>query len=116
MKDANLRLPKEFSIEKGIITWKGSISTKETGNYHFKFTYGGYFKCWVDGKLQFDKWRQSWNPGTALFDLKMESGKKYSLKFIWIPDGGESYVSAEFLPPQSPASWPHQWPDDLRCQ
>ncbi|MGB3005851.1 MAG: TIM-barrel domain-containing protein [Chitinophagaceae bacterium] len=102
MNDTKQKLPKEFAVEKGSITWQGSIETKETGNYHFKFTYGGYFKCWVDGKLQFDKWRQSWNPGTALFDLKMESGKKYSLKFIWIPDGGESYVSAEFLPPQSP--------------
>lgn len=101
MNDTRQKLPKEFAIEKGSITWRGSIAADEAGEYHFKFTYGGYLKCWVEGKLMFEKWRQSWNPGTALFDLPVQKGKKYQMKIEWIPDGGESYISASFLPPVS---------------
>lgn len=101
MNDTKQRLPKEFNIEKGSITWEGSIAANETGNYQFKFTYGGYLKCWVDGKLMFDKWRQAWNPGTALMDVNIQPGKKYTIKIEWVPDGGESYVSASFLSPAS---------------
>ncbi len=99
MNDTKQRLPKEFSIEKGSITWQGSMSANEAGNYHFKFTYGGYLKCWVDGTLKFDKWRQAWNPGAAQMDVYIQPGQKYEVKIEWIPDGGESYVSASFLPP-----------------
>lgn len=99
MNDTKQRLPKEFNIEKGSITWEGSIAANETGNFQFKFTYGGYLKCWVDGKLLFNKWRQAWNPGTALMDVNIQPGKKYAIKIEWVPDGGESYVSASFLPP-----------------
>lgn len=101
MNDTKQRLPKEFAIEKGSITWQGSIAGEEAGIYQFKFSYGGYLKCWVNGKLMFDKWRQAWNPGTALMDLPLEKQRKYSIKLEWIPDGGESYISAQFLPPAS---------------
>ncbi len=99
MNDTKQKLPKEFAIEKGSITWEGSVAANETGNYQFKFTYGGYLKCWVDGKLMFDKWRQAWNPGTALINLPLQADKKTSIKIEWIPDGGESYISVSFLPP-----------------
>lgn len=101
MNDTKQKLPKEFAIEKGSITWQGSIAGDEAGIYQFKFSYGGYLKCWMDGKLLFDKWRQAWNPGTALMDLPLEKQRKYSIKLEWIPDGGESYISAQFLPPAS---------------
>ena len=70
-----------------------------TGNYAFRFTYGGYLKLTVNGKTVFDKWRQAWNPGTALADIYLEKGKRSLVRIEWIPDGGESYVSATFLPP-----------------
>ncbi|MBL7707900.1 MAG: DUF5110 domain-containing protein [Chitinophagaceae bacterium] len=101
MNDTKQKLPKEFTIEKGSITWQGSIAGDEAGIYQFKFSYGGYLKCWVNGRLMFDKWRQAWNPGTALMDLPLEKQRKYSIKLEWIPDGGESYISAQFLPPAS---------------
>lgn len=99
LNDTKQKLPKEFAIEKGSITWQGSIAADEAGTYQFKFTYGGYLKCLVNGQLMFDKWRQSWNPGTAMMNLNMEKGKRYAIRIEWIPDGGESYISASFLPP-----------------
>jgi alpha-D-xyloside xylohydrolase len=99
--DTKQRLPKEFAIDKGMLTWHGSIAAQESGLFQFRFTYGGYLKCRIDGKLLFDKWRMSWNPGTALVDLPMEKGKKYAIEIEWIPDGEESYISAAFLPPSS---------------
>jgi alpha-D-xyloside xylohydrolase len=99
--DTRRKLPREFAIEKGNITWKGNIAAQQSGLYQFRFTYGGYLKCRLNGKLVFDKWRMAWNPGTALVDLEMEAGKKYPIEIEWIPDGTESYISAAFLPPTS---------------
>lgn len=99
LNDTRERLPSQFAIAKGMIVWKGSIAAGQTGLYQFKFTYGGYLKCRIDGRLLFDKWRMAWNPGTALVDLDMEAGKKYAIEIEWTPDGNESYISAGFLPP-----------------
>ncbi|MDX1954011.1 MAG: glycoside hydrolase family 31 protein [Chitinophagaceae bacterium] len=99
INDLLRKMPKEFKPATGKIVWEGKLSGGQTGTYQFRFTYGGYFKAFINGKLTFDKWRQAWNPGTALFDLVMEKGKKYDIRLEWIPDGGESYVSAQFLPP-----------------
>jgi len=99
--DTRQRLPKEFAIDKGMVTWKGSLAARATGLYQFRFTYGGYLKCRLNGKLVFDKWRMAWNPGTALVDMQMEAGKKYPIEIEWTPDGGESYISAAFLPPST---------------
>jgi alpha-D-xyloside xylohydrolase len=101
LNDTRQRLPKEFAISNGFVTWHGSIAAQQSGLYQFRFTYGGYLKCRLNGKLVFDKWRMSWNPGTALVDLQMEAGKKYPIEIEWTPDGGESYISASFLPPSS---------------
>jgi alpha-D-xyloside xylohydrolase len=99
LNDTRQRLPSQFAIDKGMVTWKGSIAAQQSGLYQFKFTYGGYLKCRIDGKQLFDKWRMAWNPGTALVDLEMEAGKKYAIEIEWIPDGGESYISASCLTP-----------------
>ncbi|HSC52280.1 MAG TPA: TIM-barrel domain-containing protein [Phnomibacter sp.] len=101
LNDTKTRLPKEFNIQKGMISWEGSMASAVSGVHQFHFTYGGYLKCWIDGKLLFDKWRQAWNPATALIGVDMVAGKKHSVKIQWIPDGGESYVSARFLHPAS---------------
>ncbi len=94
-----LYLPKEFAIDKGMVTYSGSIQSGETGTHKFKFTYAGYIKVWVEGKLMLDRWRQAWNPGTGVFKVDMEAGKKYQVKIQWIPDGSESYLTAKWLPP-----------------
>ena len=102
MNDLLQRAPKEFKPANGKIVWEGSLMADQPGNYAFRFTYGGYLKLIVNGKLVFDKWRQSWNPGTALTDIFLEKSTRSEIRLEWIPDGGESYVSASFLPPASP--------------
>jgi alpha-D-xyloside xylohydrolase len=82
-----------------MVTWQGTMASNANGIHRFKFTYAGYLNVYVDGKLMMGKWRQAWNPGTGLMELLFEKGKKYAIKIEWIPDGGESYITADFLPP-----------------
>jgi alpha-D-xyloside xylohydrolase len=97
--DDSKRLPKEFKIQNGIVTWEGSIASDFTGTHNFRFTYAGYLKVWIDGKLMLDRWRQAWNPGYGLIKLDLAKGKKYSVKIQWIPDGGDSYLSVNWINP-----------------
>ena len=97
--DSKKDLPDSFKIQNGMITWDGSFTADFTGNYKFKVLYGGYMKIWIDGKLLGDRWRQSWNPCAALFNVPLMKDKKYLIKIQWIPDGGESYLDVKWLPP-----------------
>lgn len=92
-------LPAEFKPANGVVTWEGSIASDFTGVHKFRFTYGGYIKVWMGGKLMVDRWRKAWNPAPALFDLPIQKGQKVPLKIEWIPDGAESYLSLKWLEP-----------------
>ncbi|MET0462489.1 MAG: TIM-barrel domain-containing protein [Chitinophagaceae bacterium] len=97
--DTKTKLPAEFAIQKGSVSWEGAIASPRTGQHKLRFTYAGYLKVWIDGKLLLDKWRQAWNPGAGVINLSMEKDKKQNIKIEWIPDGGESYLTANWLPP-----------------
>ncbi|MGZ3996282.1 MAG: TIM-barrel domain-containing protein [Flavisolibacter sp.] len=99
--DSKLYLPKEFKPENGVATWEGDIASDLNGIHKFRFTYAGYLKVWIDGQLLLDRWRQNWNPGSAILDVQLQKGKKYAFKAEWIPYGTESYLSAKWLPPLS---------------
>ncbi len=100
LNDSRLKLPAGFAVDKGIVTWQGNISSGVEGVHQFRFTYAGYVKLYLNDTLRFEKWRQAWNPGTALTAFPMQAGKKYPIRIEWIPDGGESYLDAGFLPPR----------------
>jgi len=97
--DTKAKLPPEFVIQKGSVTWEGSIASGRTGMHKLRFTYAGYLKVWIEGKLLFDKWRQAWNPGAGVINLPMTKDRQLPIKIEWIPDGGESYLTASWLPP-----------------
>jgi alpha-D-xyloside xylohydrolase len=99
VNESKMKLPKEFVVDKGMITWQGSIASNTAGIHKLKFTYAGYLKVWIDGQLLLERWRQAWNPGVGLLEPYLQKGKKYSIKIEWIPDGGESYLTAGWLPP-----------------
>lgn len=101
LNDSKLFLPKEFNPEKGIATWEGSFASDMDGVHKFRFRYAGYMKVWIDNKLVLDRWRQNWNPGSAILDVDLQKGKKYAFKVEWIPYGKESYISFHWLPPLS---------------
>jgi alpha-D-xyloside xylohydrolase len=99
LNDTKQRLPANFNIANGKIVWEGAIASDITGEHTLRFTYAGYFKVWIDGQLLVDRWRQPWNPGSVVVHPTFVAGKKYAIKIEWIPDGGESYVSAKYLSP-----------------
>ena len=93
------KFPDSFSLDKGKVIWDGFIESAHPGLHKFLYRYGGYIKAWINDSLLLDEWRQCWNPATAIVPVNMETGKKYHLKIEWVPDGGESYISCNFLPP-----------------
>lgn len=97
--DSKKLLPVEFTPATGAVIWEGALASEITGNHIFRFTYGGYLKVYIDGHLRLDRWRQSWNPGSAMVELPMEKDRKVSIKIEWAPDGGESYLSVKWLDP-----------------
>ncbi|MCU7552099.1 DUF5110 domain-containing protein [Chitinophagaceae bacterium LB-8] len=99
LNESKQYLPAEFNPANGVVTWEGSIASEFTGNHKFRFTYGGYIKVWVGGKLLIDRWRKAWNPAPALADVTMQKGQKLHIKIEWIPEGGESYLSLKWLEP-----------------
>ncbi len=91
--------PEGFNFNNAKITWEGEIEANETGLFRFLCYYAGYTKLWVDGELQFYKWRTAWNPSVAKFNVDMKSGEKHKIKLEWLPDGGVSYIGLKALSP-----------------
>jgi len=97
--DSKLNLPSNFVVANGMIRWEGSFSDAIPGQHIFKFLYAGYIKVWIDDKLEVDRWREAWNPGTALVNVVMQKDEKHTIKIEWVPDGGESYIAVDLAPP-----------------
>lgn len=97
--DSKTKLPTDFKVDKGIITYEGSVASDFEGLHKIKINYAGYCKVWLDGKLMADRWRQAWNPGSAIINYNFEKNRKYPIKIEWIPDGGESYLSVKWINP-----------------
>ncbi|MBC8988280.1 DUF5110 domain-containing protein [Pedobacter sp. N36a] len=93
------KFPEGYKLEDGLVKWEGKISSGYTGVHNFQVKYAGYIKIWIDGKLLVDKWRQAWNPGSAVVGAEMIKDKKYDFKIQWVPDGSESYLSLKCLMP-----------------
>lgn len=84
--------PASFPFYGSLVTWEGSIEAPETGMFRFGLYYAGYVKIWIDGELRADRWRTSWNPNLAKFEVDMKRGEKHALRLEWRPDGGVSYI------------------------
>ncbi len=93
------KFPTGYNLADGKVIWSGKIASDETGRHSFDLKYAGYVKVWIDGKLLADKWRQAWNPGSAMLQYAMEKGRKYAIRIEWLPDGGESYLALRCLTP-----------------
>ena len=100
--DSKKLLPATFTPTQGSVTWTGEMAAAITGIHTFRIKYAGYIKVYIDGQLQLDRWRQPWNPGTALIRVPMEKDKKVPIRIEWAPDGGESYLSVKWLGPKPP--------------
>ncbi len=93
--------PEGVDFNNAKITWEGDIESDEDGTYRFLCYYAGYTKLWVDGDLQFYKWRTAWNPSVAKFNVEMNKGERKHIKLEWYPDGGVSYIGLKALSPRN---------------
>jgi alpha-D-xyloside xylohydrolase len=101
LNDSKLLLPSVFDPAKGKVTWSGTVSSNIVGLHRLRCTYAGYVRVWIDDTLVLDRWRQAWNPGSAFLDLRLQKNRQRQLRIEWRPDGGESYLSFKYLPPQT---------------
>ena len=93
------KFPANIKMQDAVVNYEGAIAADQEGLYQLQLKYAGYVKVWFEGKLVADYWRQAWNPGAAIIDLKLEKNKKSRIKIEWMPDGGESYFGLTCLPP-----------------
>lgn len=97
--ESRINLPASFTPQHGMVTWEGSLASELNGIHKLRFTFGGYIKIYVNGKLVEDRWRVAWKPGSLILDIPLEKEKKVPFKIEWMPDGGESYISLKYLEP-----------------
>jgi alpha-D-xyloside xylohydrolase len=97
--DSKIAFPEGFTPAKGIVRYKGAFASAFTGVHKFDFTYAGYVKVRINGKLVLDRWRQAWNPGAGVVEIALVREQQYNLEIEWLPDGTESYLTCKWLPP-----------------
>src|SRR5690606_36081069 len=93
------KLPKDIMLANAKVLYEGQITSPYTGLHRLHFKYSGYMKVWIDGELQEDRWRESWNAGTFEIAKEMKSGEPYDIRMEWLPDGGESYFTLNWQSP-----------------
>ena len=85
------------------VTYDGTITAHETGDYHFIQYYAGFQRTEVGGQeVMSRRWRPAWNPNSYKFTVHLEAGVPTPLKLEWEPDGGVSYVGLRVAPLASP--------------
>jgi alpha-D-xyloside xylohydrolase len=102
LNDSRQFFPKGFNPVKGKMILEGFLASSFDGVHQFRINYGGYVKVWIDGQEKLERWRQAWNPGSALLEISLKKDRKYHFRMEWKPDGEESYLSIKWLNPAPP--------------
>ncbi len=85
------------------VTYEGTLTARETGDYHFIQYYAGFQSTKVDGvEVMSRRWRPAWNPNSYKFTVHLEAGKPTPVKIEWEPDGDVSYIGLRVAPLESP--------------
>ncbi len=104
-----------FPLGNATVVYEGTIEPLQTGEYRFSHYYSGYQRIYIDGKSVYTEdvagtgkndqtiWRTAWNPNARKFAVKMEKGKRYTLRLEWTPNGGEAYCGLRAYAPMSEA-------------
>jgi len=85
------RWPSEVgtSAAQGLrVTWRGRVTSAQSGLHRFRLYASSYFKLYVDGRLVIDSWRQNWNPWFHNFDVPLTAGRAADIRIEWEPNGG----------------------------
>ncbi len=85
------------------VSYEGTITAHETGDYHFIQYYAGFQSTTVDGvEVMSRRWRPAWNPNSYKFTVHLEAGKPAPIKIDWDPDGDVSYIGLRVAPLETP--------------
>lgn len=89
-----------FPLQHALVTYEGTITPRESGEYRFCHYYSGYQRLYInDQPLSDEIWRTAWNPNARKYQVTMEAGKPYSIRLEWKPDGGEAYCGLRAYAP-----------------
>lgn len=85
------------------VTYEGTLTARETGDYHFIQYYAGFQRTAVDGvEVMSRRWRPAWNPNSYKFTVHLEAGKPTPIRVDWEPDGDVSYIGLRVAPLETP--------------
>ena len=89
----------DVPLNGGRVTYEGTLTARETGDYHFIQYYAGFQRTELGGEeVMSRRWRPAWNPNSYKFTAHLEAGKPVPLKVEWEPDGDVSYIGLRVLP------------------
>ncbi|SEL42388.1 TIM-barrel domain-containing protein [Parapedobacter koreensis] len=97
--DDQSRFPDSVDLARSQVTYEGELESPYSGLHRLHFNYSGYVKVWIDGQLQEDRWRESWNAGSFEIPLDMQAGERHAIRLEWLPDGGQSYLGIQWQRP-----------------
>ncbi len=101
----------DFPLEQAHVTYEGTITPHETGQYMFNHFYSGYQRIFIDDQDVYTDdvagtgsdnqtiWRTAWNPNSRKFSIHMEKDHPYSIRLEWTPDGDEAYCGLRAYAP-----------------
>ena len=85
------------------VSYDGTLTARETGDYHFIQYYAGFQRTVIGGKeVMSRRWRPAWNPNSYKFTVHLEKGVPTPLHIDWDPDGDVSYIGLRVAPLESP--------------
>ena len=93
----------DVPLQGAKVAYDGTITARETGDYHFIQYYAGFQRTFIGSKeVMSRRWRPAWNPNSYKFTVHLEKGVPTPLHIDWEPDGGVSYIGLRVAPLETP--------------
>ena len=93
----------DVPLQGAKVAYDGTITARETGDYHFIQYYAGFQRTFIGGReVMSRRWRPAWNPNSYKFTVHLEKGVPTPLHIDWEPDGGVSYIGLRVAPLETP--------------
>ena len=95
-------LPKSVPLNGAKVRYSGTITARETGDYHFIQYYAGFQSTSIGGEqVMSRRWRPAWNPNSCKYTVHLEKGVPTPFVIDWEPDGDVSYIGLRVAPLES---------------
>ena len=89
----------QVPLQGAKVTYEGTITAHETGDYHFIQYYAGFQSTTIGGQeVMSRRWRPAWNPNSYKYTVHLEAGVPTPIRIDWEPDGDVSYIGLRAQP------------------